>query len=124
MSNLRDAKQAAPKVATPGSKGGKPAAPVAPATATAKTARKVHAKTLFGHWQDSVRGTLDTLLAVAPDNGLTVAQLAEKANVSEARVRVHLGDLRQQHDGHWGPNVTVCNVGGKYSAMLTPKETK
>lgn len=80
----------------------------------AKVAKKVHAKSKFGHWVDSVRGRLDELLSV----GGTVQEIAEKAGVTVARVHQHIGDLRAQERGVWGPKVQVVSADGKVKVNL------
>lgn len=71
-------------------------------------------KSRFGHWADSVRGRLDELL----EEGGTITEIAEKAEVSVQRVRQHLRDLRAQERGKWGPKVTVHNADGVYQVTL------
>jgi len=97
----------------------------------ASKASKVHQWSTFGHWSDSVRGILDNLLDTTEQAALTVAQLAAEASkltlalgqpqVTEARVRQHLGDLQTQANGGWTHHhtddthtLTVRKANGKY----------
>lgn len=86
------------------------------ATKAEKKAKKAHAKSPFGHWADSVRGRLDELLG--RDGGITLQEAAEKAGVPITRVRQHIGDLRAQERGVWGPKVQVTEHDGKVFVKL------
>lgn len=92
-------------------------------TKATKATKATHTLTALGHWADSRRGRLDTLLL---GDGGTVAQLAEMAGCSEGAVRIHLGNLRTQAAGGWthhNEGVAVSNVNGVYTARIeTPKQ--
>jgi len=79
-----------------------------------KKEKVAKAKTPFGHWRDSARGRLDEAMA----EGGTLDEIAEKCGVTIGRVRSHIGDLRAQERGEWGPKVVVTTVDGKVSVKL------